>query len=93
MAIDILSNYIKSEHKNLSLLMEYGIQMKHTAFFKRLGFCLEQNNLCEKDYLEKLRTQIKSGYSQLDPAAPGESLITAWNLWVPKTWKKGVEQN
>ncbi|MES2615115.1 MAG: hypothetical protein V4591_06855 [Bdellovibrionota bacterium] len=91
MAIDILTSYLSSEHKNLDLLFEYGMNIKHTAFFKRIGFCLEQNNLCEKEYLEKLRAQIKPGYSQLDPAAPGKRLVTAWNLWVPDAWKKEVE--
>ncbi len=90
MSIDLLSLYLKSEHKNLQLLLDYGLQMKNTAVFKRLGFCFEKNNHYESDYLEKMRAQIKSGYSQLDPSSPGESLITAWNLWVPTIWKRGI---
>jgi predicted transcriptional regulator of viral defense system len=90
MAIDILGRYLRSEHKNLALLLRYSKQMKNTAIFKRLGFIFERRHFEEAIFIEKIKKEIKSGYSQLDPATPGKSLVTAWKLWVPTSWKKGV---
>lgn len=90
MAVDILSRYLKSEYKNMDLLFRYSKQMKNTAIFKRLGFVFERLHPEEKAFLEKIKKEIKSGYSQLDPSTPGKSLVTAWKLWVPTSWKKGA---
>lgn len=90
MAVDILGRYLKSEYKNTDLLFRYSKQMKNTAIFKRLGFVFERLHPEEKEFIEKIKKEIKSGYSQLDPATPGKSLVTAWKLWVPTSWKKGV---
>lgn len=87
MAMDILSNYFRSEHKNQDTLFEYAKQLKNGAFFKRIGFCLEKERLCDSTYLEKCRSQIKSGYSQLDPSVKGTRLVTSWGLWISKEWE------
>ncbi len=89
MAIDLLGAYLKSEHKDLRLLVEYASRMKNTAIFKRLGCVLEKTHSSESAFIEELRKKIKAGYSQLDPSTPGTSLVTAWGLWVPAFWKKG----
>lgn len=89
MAVDILARYLKSEYKNIDLLFRYSKQMKNTAIFKRLGFVFERLYPQDKAFIEKIKKEIKSGYSQLDPSTPGKSLVTAWNLWVPTSWKKG----
>ena len=91
MAMDILDRYLKSEHKNLDFLFKYSEQMQNTAIFKRMGFIFEQNHPSEVEFIKKMKTKIKSGYSQLDPAVPGKSLVTAWNVWVPSSWKKGFK--
>lgn len=88
MATDILSNYFRSEHKNQDTLFEYGQQINNTAFFKRVGFCLEKERLCDSTYLEKCRSQIKSGYSQLDSSVKGTRLVTSWGLWISKEWEQ-----
>lgn len=90
MGVDVLNRYLKSEHKNLDLLFRYSKQMKNTAIFKRLGFIFEKLHPEENMFIEKIKKEIKSGYSQLDPATPGKSLVTAWKLWVPTSWKKGA---
>lgn len=89
MATDILARYLKSEHKNFKLLYDHASKMGNTAIFKRLGFILESHFPSESTFIEKVRKQIRSGYSQLDPSAPGKRLVTAWNLWVPMAIKKG----
>jgi hypothetical protein len=55
-----------------------------------LGFVFEQQYSSEAIFIEKMKSKIKAGYSQLDPSAPGKSLVTSWNLWVPASWKKGL---
>jgi predicted transcriptional regulator of viral defense system len=64
--------------------------MKNTAIFKRLGFIFERRHPEETAFIGKIKKEIKSGYSQLDPNTPGKSLVTAWKLWVPTSWKKGA---
>ena len=32
------------------------------------------------------KKNVKSGYSQLDPAVAGDRLETRWNLWVPQSF-------
>jgi predicted transcriptional regulator of viral defense system len=91
MAVDILERYLKSEHKNLKLLIEYTSKMKNTAICKRLGFILELNFSNEVELINFMKKNIKAGYSQLDPSTPGKILITQWNLWIPsKLWEKGI---
>lgn len=90
MAIDILARYMKSEYKNLDLLIEYSLLMENTAIFKRLGFIFEKEHPSETVFMAIIKKEIKSGYSQLDPSTPGTSLITTWGLWVPDLWKKGI---
>ena len=93
MASDILTAYMSSEFKNLKLLFEYALQMKNSAIFKRMGYIFELYYANEVRFIAKIKKEIKTGYSQFDPAIPGESLVTSWNLWVPKAWKKGILQN
>jgi predicted transcriptional regulator of viral defense system len=88
MAIDILEQYMRSEHKNTELLFDYALKMKNTAIFKRIGFVFSQYWPGEKTLTEKFRKAIKPGYSQLDPAVPGKTLVTIWGLWVPPGFKK-----
>jgi predicted transcriptional regulator of viral defense system len=83
MAMDILDRYLKSEHKDLSLLFEYSMRAKNTAIFKRLGFVFSEKYSEHTEIIIKMKKKIKSGYSQLDPSSPGKKLVTAWNLWIP----------
>jgi predicted transcriptional regulator of viral defense system len=76
-AVDILNRYLRPEYTNLDLLFQYSTQMKNTAIFKRLGFIFEQYCPEETTFIEKIRKEVKSGHSQLDPSTPGKSLVTA----------------
>jgi len=90
MGIDMLDRYMRSEHKNLNLLFDYALKLSNTATFKRLGFLFSLNFPSEGKFIERARKALKSGYSQLDPAVPGKSLVTEWGLWVPKGFKKAT---
>lgn len=88
MCIDMLKRYMKSEHKNLNLVFDYALKINNTATFKRIGFIFSLEFPAEGKFIEKARRALKSGYSQLDPAVPGKTLVTEWGLWVPQGFKK-----
>lgn len=87
MVIDILSAYIQSEEFNQKKILDYAKKMDNSAIYKRLGFLVDlfpaENSLIIKKICAR---NLKSGYSQLDPATPGNRLVTEWHLWVPKSF-------
>ncbi len=87
MVIDVLSAYINSKEFNPEKLLKYAKAMQNSAVYKRLGFLIE---LLECDTATTITTickrNLKSGYSQLEPAILGDRLVTQWNLWVPKSF-------
>jgi predicted transcriptional regulator of viral defense system len=86
--LDMFKNYLKSEYKNISLLVDYAKQLKNGAVFKRLGFLLEQNAPKELEAIEFCKSNLTSGKIKLDPALSADKLITRWRLWLPENWKK-----
>lgn len=88
MASDVLDRYMKSEHRNLDLLFDYALKLNNTATFKRLGFLFSTKFPEEQKFIERARKALKSGYSQLDPAVPGKTLVTEWGLFVPQGFRK-----
>ncbi|MHB1947980.1 MAG: type IV toxin-antitoxin system AbiEi family antitoxin domain-containing protein [Gammaproteobacteria bacterium] len=86
--IDMFREYLKTEHKNLPLLMEYVVRLDTSAVFKRLGFLLEQNAPEEKDAICICEKHITISKTKLDPQLKDSNkLITRWRLWVPENWK------
>lgn len=85
---DMLTNYLKSEHKNLNLLIDYAQRCNNGAVFKRLGFFLEQYAPEELEVIEDCKKRLTAGKVKLDPSLQADQLITRWRLWVPKEWRK-----
>lgn len=85
---DMFSNYLKSENRNLELLISYAKRLGNGAVFKRLGFLLERVAPDEKTAIEECRTMLTKGNAMLDPALKADRLITRWRLWVPESWAK-----
>jgi predicted transcriptional regulator of viral defense system len=85
---DMFSNYLKSEKKNIELLIEYVKRLNNGAVFKRLGFLLEKYAPDQKVAINECRLRLTKGYVKLDPALKAERLITRWMLWVPENWAK-----
>jgi predicted transcriptional regulator of viral defense system len=85
---DMFLNYLKSENKNIELLIEYAKRLNNGAVFKRLGFLLEKYAPDQKVAIDECRSQLTKGYIKLDPALKAERLITRWRLWVPESWAK-----
>lgn len=92
MAADFLTNYLRSSNKSSSLLQQYADRLGNRTAFKRLGFLLERIAPKEADLTNLCRKRVKSGYSQLDPATPGRTLVTRWGLWVPPAWKERIPE-
>jgi predicted transcriptional regulator of viral defense system len=84
--VDILKNYLKSENKNLDLLIEYASRLGNGAVFKRLGFILERSGPDERQAIDAFKSRLTKGNSKLDPRLPADKLITRWRIWVPKNW-------
>ena len=86
--VDMLSNYLGSEDKNLELLIEYAERFGNGAVFKRLGFLLEKSTPEEINSINKCLTNLTTGNAKLDPQLSADRLITRWRLWIPESWAK-----
>ena len=87
-ATDMFKNYLKSENKNMDMLIDYSMRFGNGAVFKRLGFLLERFSPDEKDIIEKCKSQLTKGNTKLDPKLGADKLVTRWKLWIPKNWVK-----
>ena len=88
MAVDMLKEYLKSEHKNLPLLIDYATRLNNSAAFKRLGFLLEQYTPEQLEIIDACKKQITISKTKLDPQLDAKKFITRWRLWIPAQWKK-----
>ncbi|MBI4005514.1 MAG: type IV toxin-antitoxin system AbiEi family antitoxin domain-containing protein [Gammaproteobacteria bacterium] len=86
--VDMFTNYLKSDKKNLDLLVNYADKLGNGAVFKRLGFLIERLLPDETGILMQCRKRLTLGNAKLDPQLPAENLITRWRLWAPKGWVK-----
>ncbi len=86
--VDMFENYLKSEKKNLDLLIDYSKQLGNGAVFKRLGFLLERLLPEEQAAIEACKSQLTKGRVKLDPKLEADKLVTRWRLWIPQSWAK-----
>jgi predicted transcriptional regulator of viral defense system len=90
---DVLLSYLKSESRNVELLIGYAKRLGNGAVFKRLGFLLEHLAPGEAEALRACLSGLTKGNARLDPALPAERLISRWRLWVPESWmKRGAKE-
>ena len=87
MVADVLSAYIPSKEFDAKKLLDYAKTMGNSAIYKRLGFLIELLEFDDATTIASAcKNNLKSGYSQLDPATAGDRLETQWHLWVPKSF-------
>jgi predicted transcriptional regulator of viral defense system len=86
--VDMLNEYLNSEHKNLPLMIEYAARLENGAVFKRLGFLIERFAPEESAIIEFCQKNLSEGKVKLDPQLVSERLITKWRLWIPQNWKE-----
>ena len=81
---DCLLEYSKKFNKpsDPDLLLNYAIQMKNGALFKKLGYLAEQLEF-KPSFVNECKKHLTSGYATLDKNAVKNRLVTRWNLWVP----------
>ena len=84
--VDMLKNYLKSEKKDLALLLDYASRLGNGAVFKRLGFLLEKFSPADQDAISQCRERLTTGNAKLDPALETDKLVTRWRLWVRQRW-------
>jgi predicted transcriptional regulator of viral defense system len=84
--VDVLQVYLKSEHCNLPLLLDYAGRLGNGAVFKRLGYLLQQHAPGETAAVAWCADHLTAGYTKLEPALPSARLVTAWGLWLPAGW-------
>jgi predicted transcriptional regulator of viral defense system len=90
---DVLLSYLKSESRNVELLIDYAKRLGNGAVFKRLGFLLEYLAPGEVEALRACLSGLTKGNARLDPGLPAERLISRWRLWVPESWiKRGAKE-
>jgi predicted transcriptional regulator of viral defense system len=80
---DVLSEYLRSEHRNDQLLVDYGDHLGNRAVFKRLGFLIEHSRADAPTLVKACLARRSSGLAKLDPAAEGPGrIIRRWGLRV-----------
>lgn len=87
-SVDVLQSYLRSEMKDLKLLVSYAERLGNGAVFKRLGFLLERFASAERETIEACQKRITKGNVKLGPSLRADRLVTAWRLWVPESWAK-----
>lgn len=85
---EVFSEYLRSEHKDINLLVEYGLAMKNKAILKRLGFLLENEGLLTPELNTLFMAKLSPGKAKLIPSQNCPKLVTKWQLWVPESWKE-----
>ena len=89
---DVFKNYLKSEYKDIGLLVKYCKQLKSGTVFKRLGLFLELDAPEEKKAMDICRDNLSKGYSKLDSALKCKKIITRWKLQIPISWSEDLEK-
>ena len=88
-SVDVFQNYMRSDMKDLRLLVSYAERLSSGAALKRLGFLLERYAPGEPQAIEACRKRMTKGNVKLDPSLPADHLVSAWRLWVSESWMKG----
>jgi predicted transcriptional regulator of viral defense system len=83
---DMLVKYLRSEHKNVGLLLDYAKRLGNGAVIKRLGFLLEQCQSGEFNIIALCKLLKMTGNIKLDPKLGADKLVTRWCIWIPTGW-------
>ncbi len=83
---DILSEYFRSEHRNDTLLVDYGDRLGNRAVFKRLGLLLEHLGVDASELEESCLDRRSSGLVALDPSVGAKGrIVRRWGVRVNVT--------
>lgn len=82
--VDVFEEYLRSEHKNFDILLNYVEQSMNRTLYKRLGFMIEKYEPTETRQIDLCLHHISKGPSKLSPNSPCDVYLKKWNLYVPK---------
>ncbi len=91
--LDILAEYIRSEYKDLDILLEYAFKAQNKTVFKRIGFVMEQLQPTETSFLNDCMANISKGYSNFASALVCDRFIHRWQLKVPSAFLKEMKND
>ena len=80
---EMLESLLHDQPKEVAKLGAYAAKLNVGSVFKRLGFLLQTYHPGQEALIELCRQKLSAGYAKLDPALPGNRLVTVWRLWVP----------
>jgi len=86
--MDCLSEFKRKHDKKIDRdqLLDYAIQFKNGALFKKLGFLAEKLKF-KTQFIDECAQRLTTGYASLDKRTQRNKLITKWRLWVPEELK------
>lgn len=78
---EIVTEYFEGDHRDDSLLVEYGDLMGIGAPFKRLGFLIEELDIDAPELVERCLERRTTGVNDLDPSvdAAGRT-VSRWGI-------------
>jgi predicted transcriptional regulator of viral defense system len=78
---DVLSAYLRSEHRNEAQLVDYAKRAGNRTVLKRLGYLLEALRVDAPRLLNACRRGMSTGTSLLDPSMPKKGrTVRSWKL-------------
>lgn len=83
---DISYEYFRSEHRNDTMLVDYGDRLSNRAVFKRLGFLLEHLGVVAPELLKACLERRSTGLVALDPSVDVKGrIVRRWGVRVNVT--------
>lgn len=80
---DMVYEYFRSEHRNDTLLVDYGDRLGNRAVFKRLGYLLEHLEVDASELLYACVERRSAGLVALDPSVEGKGrIVRRWGVRV-----------
>lgn len=78
---DVVHEYLASEHRDDSLLVEYGDRLGNRAVFKRLGFVVEHLGVDTPDLVAACLERRSSGLVAIDPSVNATGrIVRRWGI-------------
>jgi predicted transcriptional regulator of viral defense system len=78
---DVLHEYLRGEHRDDQLLVEYADRLGNGAVFKRLGYLLEHSGIDAPELIRACMGHRSSGLAALDPSISASGhIVRRWRL-------------
>ncbi len=85
---DLFKEYLRSEYRDLDVLLDYAAQSTNRTVYKRIGFLLELYEPTAADHINLCLKNISKGPSKLSPHTEHDVYNKKWRLRVPLNMEK-----